>query len=130
MPSILFVCVANSCRSQMAEAAAKRYAKGQWDIWSSGSHPSGRVHPAAVSAMQELGISLVGHYSKGLNEVPQQLWDYVVTMGCGDNCPTVRAKNRLDWQIPDPVSLPPEEARQVRDLIISQVRQLLDKASP
>jgi len=125
MPTVLFVCVANSCRSQMAEAVAKQQAQGKWDIWSAGSHPSGRVHPVAVEAMKELGIDLSKHYSKGLDQVPQQVWDYVVTMGCGDNCPTVRAKNRIDWQIPDPVSLPPEQARQVRDQIISLVKGLL-----
>ncbi len=125
MPSVLFVCVANSCRSQMAEAIAKQQTEGKWDIWSSGSHPSGRVHPMAAEAMKEIGIDLSTHYSKGLSEVPQQVWDYVVTMGCGDNCPTVRAKHRIDWQIPDPVSLPPEQARQVRDQIISLVKGLL-----
>ena len=128
MPSVLFVCVANSCRSQIAEAAAKKYAKGSWEIWSSGSYPSGRVHPAAIGAMKELGVDLSSHFSKGLDQVPQQVWDYVVTMGCGDNCPSVRAKNRIDWQIPDPVAMPQEEVRKVRDLIISNVRQLLDKA--
>ena len=127
MPTVLFVCVANSCRSQMAEAIAKQHAQGKWDIWSSGTHPSGRVHPVAVEAMKELGIDLSTHYSKGLDQVPQQVWDYVVTMGCGDNCPTVRAKHRIDWQIRDPVSLPPEQARQVRDQIISLVKGLLTK---
>ena len=77
--------------------------------------------------MKELGIDLSTHYSKGLDQVPQQVWDYVVTMGCGDNCPTVRAKHRIDWQIRDPVSLPPEQARQVRDQIISLVKGLLTK---
>lgn len=125
MPSILFVCVANSCRSQMAEAAAKRYADGSWEIWSAGSNPSGRVHPVAIEAMKEVGIELSAHRSKGLGDVPQQVWDYVVTMGCGDHCPTVQARRRIDWQIPDPVSLPPEDARRVRDQIISLVRGLV-----
>lgn len=126
MPSVLFICVANSCRSQMAEAITKKDAQGQgWEVWSSGSHPSGRVHPVAMNAMKELGIDLSAHYSKGLDQVPQQVWDYVVTMGCGDNCPAVRAKRRIDWQIPDPVSMPPEEARKVRDQIISLVRALI-----
>ena len=125
MPSILFVCVANSCRSQMAEAAAKRYANGSWEIWSAGSNPSGRVHPVAIEAMKELGVDLSAHCSKGLGDVPQQMWDYVVTMGCGDNCPMVQAKHRLDWQIPDPVGLPPEDVRKVRDQIIGLVQSLL-----
>ena len=125
MPSVLFVCVANSCRSQIAEAAAQRYADGSWEIWSAGSHPGGRVHPVAIEAMQELGIDLSTHRSKGLNEVPQRQWDYVVTMGCGDACPTVRATHRLGWHIPDPVGLPPEEVRKVRDQLVDLVRNLL-----
>ena len=125
MPSVLFVCVANSCRSQIAEAAARRYADGSWEIWSAGSHPSGRVHPVAMEAMKELGVDLSAHRSKGLDDVPQREWDYVVTMGCGDNCPMVRAKRRIDWQIPDPVGLPPEDVRKVRDRIIGLVRSLL-----
>ncbi len=111
----------------MAEAAAKRYARGTWEIWSAGSHPSGRVHPVAVDAMQELGLDLSAQRSKGLEDVPQQIWDYVVTMGCGDNCPAVRAKQRIDWQIPDPVAMPPEEARKVRDQVIDLVRQLVEQ---
>lgn len=126
MPSVLFVCVANSCRSQMAEAVAKSLAKdGQWEIWSAGSHPGGRVHPLAAAMMAELGLDLSRHYSKGLPDVPQKEWDYAVTMGCGDACPNVRAKNRIDWQIPDPVSLSPEDARKVRDQIVSQVKNLI-----
>lgn len=125
MPSVLFVCVANSCRSQMAEALAKKRTRGDWQIWSAGSNPSGRVHPVAIEAMKEVGLDLAGHTSKGLDQVPQQVWDYVVTMGCGDNCPTVAAKNRIDWQIPDPVSLPPEEVRKIREQITQRISQLL-----
>ena len=90
--SILFVCVANSCRSQMAEAIAKSLAGDQWEVQSAGSHPSGRVHPVAIAAMKELGLDLSGHRSKGLEELPAREWDYVVTMGCGDACPAVRAR--------------------------------------
>ena len=126
MPAVLFVCVANSCRSQMAEAAARRIDReGRWEIWSAGSHPSGRVHPAAIEAMREVGADLSTHRSKGLNEVPQRVWDYVVTMGCGDACPAVPAKRRLDWQIPDPVGLPPEQMRAIRDNLIRRVEQLM-----
>ena len=125
MPSVLFVCVANSCRSQMAEGAAKALAKSDWDVWSAGSYPSGRVHPIAVQTMNELGIDLAGHRSKGLAEIPQRQWDYVVTMGCGDACPSVRATHRIDWEIPDPVGLPIEETRKIRDQIVSLVRELM-----
>ena len=127
MPSILFVCVANSCRSQMAEAIAKSLTKGQWDVWSAGSNPSGQVHPVATQLMAELRLDLRTHRSKGVDQVPQQQWDYVVTMGCGDRCPTVNAKTRLDWDVPDPVGLPLEEARKIREQIAAQVRQLLGK---
>ena len=125
MPSVLFVCVANSCRSQMAEAIAKSIAGNRWEVWSAGLHPSGRLHPVAVSLMRELGLDLSAHRSKGLEEVPQRRWDYVVTMGCGDNCPAVQARRRLAWEIPDPVALPPEEARRIRDRIATRVRELV-----
>ncbi len=128
MPSVLFVCVANSCRSQMAEAAAKALKKEGWDVWSAGSNPSGRVHPIAVQVMGELGADLSTHHSKGLDAVPQRQWDYVVTMGCGDACPNVSATRRIDWQIPDPVGLPLEETRKIRDHIVTLVRELLAKA--
>lgn len=124
-PSVLFVCVANSCRSQMAEAIAKSIVSDQWEVWSAGSHPSGRVHPVAVQMMEEVGLDLRAHRSKGLAEVPAQEWDYVVTMGCGDQCPAVRARHRVDWEIPDPVGLSLEDTRRIRDQLTRQIRQLL-----
>ena len=124
-PRILFVCVANSCRSQMAEAIAKSLAGDRWEVWSAGSSPSGRVHPVAIEAMKELGLDLSTHRSKGLAELPQRTWDYVVTMGCGDACPTFPARHRVDWDIPDPVGLPMEEVRRIRDDLAQRVTQLL-----
>ena len=124
-PSVLFVCIANSCRSQMAEAAARAVAGDRWEIWSAGSSPSGRIHPVAIETMRELGMALEGQRSKGLHEVPQREWDYVVTMGCGDACPHVRARHRLDWDLPDPVGRPAEELRAVRDRIVGLVRDLV-----
>lgn len=128
MPSILFVCVANSCRSQMAEAIAKSVGKNQWDVWSAGSHPSGRIHPVAIQAMQELGLDLSTHRSKGLGDVPARRWDYMVTMGCGDACPHVPARRRLDWQIPDPVGLPIEDVRTIREQLVQLVTELLARS--
>lgn len=125
MPSVLFVCVANSCRSQMAEAIAKSLAGDRWEVWSAGSHPSGHVHPIAIEAMKELGVDLSGHRSKGLEEVPAREWDYVVTMGCGDACPTVRARQRIEWEIPDPVGLPIGEIRRIRDDLKQRISRLL-----
>ena len=123
-PSVLVVCVANSCRSQMAEAIARSLAGNRWDIWSAGSQPNGRIHPVAIGLMREIGLHLGAHRSKGLEDVPQREWDIVVTMGCGDACPSVKARRRVDWQIPDPVGLPVERARPIREQITQQVRDL------
>ena len=109
----------------MAEAIAKSLAGNQWDVWSAGSSPSGRVHPVAIEMMKELGLDLSGHRSKGLAELLPREWDYVVTMGCGDACPTVPARHRVDWDIPDPVGLPLEEVRRIRDDVIRRVADLL-----
>lgn len=124
-PSVLFVCIANSCRSQMAEAIARSLVGDQWHIASAGSSPGGRVHPLAVELMKELHLDLSAHYSKGIEALPATMWDYVVSMGCGDNCPTVPARQRLDWKTPDPIAMPPEDARKVRDTIATQVKDLL-----
>lgn len=124
-PSVLFVCVANSCRSQMAEAIAKSVAGDRWEVWSAGSQPGGRVHPVAVQMMKELGLDLSSHYAKGLDQVPARQWDYVVTMGCQDACPNVSAHQRLDWEIPNPIGLPLEEIRGIRSQIEELVRALI-----
>src|ERR1700694_4086273 len=97
---ILFVCVGNACRSQMAEGFGKSIGKDALEVWSAGSRPAGWVYSGAVEAMKEVGIDISSHYSKGVPEVPAVQWDCVVTMGCGDNCPTVAAKERRDWNIP------------------------------
>ncbi|MBI2094376.1 MAG: arsenate reductase ArsC [Candidatus Omnitrophica bacterium] len=123
--SILFVCVGNSFRSQMAEAFAKVLGKKQWEVWSAGSHPSGFVHPLAIQLMEEAGMSLSGHHSKGLSDLPWHRWDYVVTMGCGDTCPSVEAKHRAEWNIPDPTRLSIEQARHIRDQLQQSVRDLI-----
>ena len=122
---VLFVCVENFNRSQMAEAFARIHGGGRVEAFSAGSRPSGRVNPKAVAAMAELGYDLSRHHSKGLADLPDVEFDAAVTMGCGDACPHVRAKQRIDWQIPDPRDLPSDEFRTVRDLIERQVRQLL-----
>ena len=124
-PSVLFVCVANSFRSQMAEAAANAFGRGAWEVWSAGAHPSGHVHPLAIQLMAEIGMDLTTHQSKGLQDVPSRRWDYVITMGCGDQCPAVAARRRADWAIPDPAGLPLDEARRIRDHLVGLVRELL-----
>jgi protein-tyrosine-phosphatase len=125
MKRILFVCVENSNRSQMAEAFARMHGKGAIEAASAGSRPSGRINPKAVAAMQELGYDLTTHASKGLDAFNGHAVDVAVTMGCGDECPLVVAARREDWQIPDPRDMTPEQFRGVRDLIERKVRELL-----
>ena len=122
---VLFVCVENANRSQMAEAFARLHGAGRVEAHSAGSRPSGRVNPRAVEFMRERGYDLAAHRSKGLAEMPDEEFDVVVTMGCGDDCPRVRARRREDWSIPDPRELPAEQFRAVRDLIEKKVLALL-----
>ncbi len=129
MPSVVFVCVANSFRSQMAEAIATSIAGDDWEIWSAGSQPSGRIHPLAIQLMAERGLDLNAHHSKGLPELPVKRWDYVVTMGCRDTCPTLQARQRMEWAIPDPAGLPLEDARHVRDQLMRLIRELIQGAA-
>jgi protein-tyrosine-phosphatase len=122
---IIFVCVENSNRSQMAEAFARIHGGDRVEAFSAGSRPSGRINPRAVKTMQEIGYDLMTHTSKGLSEFNGKPFDVAVTMGCGDECPLVLAKRRLEWQIPDPKNLPEPEFRAVRDLIESKIAELL-----
>ena len=122
---IVFVCVENSNRSQMAEAFARIYGAGKVEAFSAGSRPSGRVNPKAIEAMKELGYDLTTHTSKGLDAFNAKEVEVAVTMGCGDECPLVLAKQRVDWKIPDPREMTPEEFREVRNLIESKVKELI-----
>jgi len=122
---IVFVCVENSCRSQIAEAFGRLYAGPNIEIYSAGSRPSGQVNPKAIATMQEIGYDLSAHGSKSLEALPQVEFDAAITMGCGDECPYLRARSRADWGIPDPKHLPPEEFGQIRNLIAGKVRDLL-----
>jgi arsenate reductase len=122
---VLFVCVENSNRSQMAEAFARIYGGDAVEACSAGSRPSGRVNPRAVEFMREVGYDLTTHSSKSLDPFNGQAIDVAVTMGCGDACPLVRAERREDWSIPDPKKLPPEQFREIRDLIEQKVRDLV-----
>lgn len=126
MKRVVFVCVENSNRSQMAEAFARIHGAGKVEAFSAGSRPSGRVNPKAVEAMREIGYDLTTHTSKGLDNFNGREFDAAVTMGCGDECPLVLAKRREDWQIPDPKGMPPEQFRQVRNLIEAKVKELLE----
>ena len=123
MKRIVFVCVENSNRSQMAQAFATLI--GGVEAYSAGSRPSGRVNPKAIEAMRELGYDLTSHQSKSLDDLPDVSFDAAVTMGCGDACPLLRAERRIDWSIPDPRDMSPDEFRGVRDLIGEKVKNLL-----
>lgn len=126
MKKILFVCIENANRSQMAQAFANIHGRGEVQAFSAGSRPSGVVNPKAIAAMKELGYDLTEHDSKSLDEVKEFApFDAVVTMGCGDACPWMPAKQFIDWQIPDPKHLEPLAFNQVRDLIEQQVKNLL-----
>lgn len=123
--AVLFVCVENSCRSQIAEGFAHMYGKGVIEPYSAGSRPSGIVNSKAIASMHELGYDLSKHDSKSLSEIPDVDYEYAITMGCGDECPIVKAKHREDWQIPDPKHMPPDEFYKVRDLIEDKIKQLI-----
>jgi arsenate reductase (thioredoxin) len=127
MKNILFVCIENSNRSQMAQAFANIHGKDKVQAYSAGSRPSGKINPKAIAAMQELGYDLSGHDSKSLGQIPEVEYEYAITMGCGDTCPFVRAKHREDWEIPDPRDMNTEDLRKVRDLIGEKVKALLAK---
>jgi protein-tyrosine-phosphatase len=129
MKRVLFVCVENSNRSQMAEAFARIHGEDAVEAYSAGSRPSGRLNPRAVAAMAERGYDLSGHRSTGLDNLPAGEFEYVVTMGCGDACPWIPARHREDWALPDPRDLPPGEFAAVRDEIERRVLDLLRRIS-
>ena len=118
---LLFVCVENSNRSQMAEAFARIYGRDSVEVFSAGSNPSGQINPQAIEAMRAVGYDLSKHKSKSLADLPQVEFDFVATMGCGDECPFVRARRRQDWKIPDPRDMSDHDFRAVRDLIEANV---------
>lgn len=125
---ILFVCVENSNRSQMSQAFARMIGGDQVEAYSAGSKPSGVINPKAIAAMQELGYDLSTHDSKSLDAVKEFApFDAVVTMGCGDACPWMPATQFIDWQIPDPRHMEPEDFNKVRDLIKEKVSALLQE---
>ena len=127
MKKILFVCIENSCRSQMAEAFAKIHGKGILQAYSAGSNASGVVNNKAIKSMQEIGYDLSTHNSKALTQIPNIEYDYAITMGCGDECPLVKAKNRTDWDLPDPRNMSEYDFNEVRDMIESRVLGLIDE---
>ena len=124
MKRVLFVCVENSNRSQMAEAFAHMHGGTEIEALSAGSRPSGKINPKATRMMAELGYNLASHQSKSLDELTGD-FDAVITMGCGDQCPWLPARIRQDWALPDPRDMDDDAYRTVRDDIGSRVKTLL-----
>ena len=127
---LLFVCVENSCRSQMAEAFARMDGGDGVLAFSAGSAASGVVNSGAIGTMAELGYDLTTHRSKTPAELPAGPYDAVVSMGCGDACPTVPCDRREDWDVPDPKAMDEAGFRIVRDEIRERVRALLASLRP
>ncbi len=125
MKHILFVCIENSCRSQMAEAFAHIHGKGIIEAHSSGSRPSGKVNERAIEFMKEVAYDLNTHTSKPLDEIPDVEYEYAITMGCGDECPMIKARHHIDWGIDDPKHLDAEGFRKVRSVIENKVKELI-----
>ena len=123
--TVLFVCVHNAGRSQMAAALLARRAGGRVQVRSAGSEPADRLNPAVVQAMREVGIDLGTERPKLLTDGAVREADVVVTMGCGDACPFYPGKRYLDWELPDPAGRPVEEVRPIRDRIDELVGGLL-----
>jgi arsenate reductase (thioredoxin) len=123
--NVLFVCIQNAGRSQMAEALFERAAGGEHEARSAGSRPAERVHPEVIEAMAEVGVDLSDRTPRGLDRIDLEWADLVVTMGCGDECPVLPGKRYVDWNLQDPTGQPVEEVRAIRDEIEQRVASLL-----
>lgn len=125
MPEILFVCVHNAGRSQIAAALAQQLSTGRVHVRSAGSQPTDQINPLAVQALAERGINLTEAYPKPLTNDVVRAADVIVTMGCGDTCPIFPGKRYLDWNVPDPSGQPIDTVRDIRDDIQARVSKLL-----
>jgi arsenate reductase len=130
VPEVLFVCVHNAGRSQMAAALLDHHAKGRVHVRSAGSDPGDKINPAAVAAMDEWGIDLSREFPKPLTDEFVQAADVVITMGCGDACPIYPGKRYEDWELDDPAGQPVEVVRRIRDDIDARVQRLLAELVP
>lgn len=131
-PEVLFLCVHNAGRSQMAAALLERYGADRVVVHSAGSAPGETLNPAVVQAMAEIGIDISAERPKKLTDDMARQADVIVTMGCGDTCPVYPGKHYVDWELPDPAGRPVEEVRPIRDEIDTRVKALVDMllASP
>lgn len=128
-PSVLFVCVHNAGRSQMAAALLDHHAHGSVTVRSAGSEPTDRINPAVVEVMNELGLDLSKEFPKPLTDDAVQASDVVITMGCGDACPFYPGTRYLDWDLEDPAGKDPDTVRRIRDDIDARVRKLVGELS-
>jgi len=129
-PEVLFVCIHNAGRSQMAAALLHHHAQGAVTVRSAGSAPADTINPAVIEAMSELGLDLTHEFPKPLTGDAVQAADIVITMGCGDACPIYPGKRYLDWDLPDPAGRELPEVRAIRDEIDHRVRSLLAELVP
>jgi arsenate reductase len=130
VPEVLFVCVQNAGRSQMAAALLDHYGEGRVHVRSAGSDPADRINPDVVQAMAELGIDVGKEFPKPMTDEVVQAADAVVTMGCGDACPIYPGKRYEDWEVDDPADVDLEGVRRIRDDIAERVRRLLAEVAP
>jgi len=129
-PSVVFVCVHNAGRSQMAAGFLTYLAGDLIEVRSAGTRPARRVDPVVVEAMREVGVDLTGQAPELLTAGAVEASDYVITMGCGDDCPYVPGRTYLDWELDDPAGLDIEAVRPIRDEIRRRVEELFDEAVP
>ncbi|AEH50311.1 arsenate reductase ArsC [Pseudothermotoga thermarum] len=123
---VAFICVKNSCRSQMAEGFAKHYGGDIMEVYSAGTEVSGKIDPVAIEVMKEVGIDISNQRSKPISELPEKM-DIVITMGCGVVCPYIPSKHMEDWGLDDPAGKPIEEYRRIRDEIEQKVKKLVER---
>lgn len=128
--NVLFVCVQNAGRSQIAEALFRRAAGGRHESRSAGSDPADHVHQEVVEVMREVGVELGGRTPRGLDRADVEWADLVVTMGCGDACPIIPGRRYVDWELPDPAGRPLDEVRELRDDIARRVESLVSELDP
>jgi protein-tyrosine-phosphatase len=130
VPEVLFLCVHNAGRSQMAAALLDQMSGGKVHVRSAGSEPGGQINPVVTEVMAEIGIELTEAFPKPLTDDIVRASDVIVTMGCGDACPVYPGKRYLDWELPDPAGLPIQDIRPIRDQIQTRVATLLDELLP
>ena len=130
VPEVLFVCVHNAGRSQMAAALVDHYAQGRVTVRSAGSAPADQLNPDVIAAMAELGLDLSKEFPKPLTDEAVHAADVVITMGCGDACPIYPGKRYEDWELDDPADADLDGVRRIRDEIADRVRRLLDELAP